>query len=492
MAIETVQGAYGVFDIFGHDAGIRLKLKEYGAYQGSNLAMLMDALEPGDHVLDLGAHVGTFAVPLAARVGPGGRLVAVEGTEETHALLSQNVAANGVPWARALHRVVAATPGFYAVNFGGEDRLYNTGAARHEPAAEGVASISFQELVDEHLDGRLDAIKIDVEGMDYAVLSAGAGLIRQALPTVAFEATLTPSRAADYDALFGDDFVFFENVEFRAGCIDGFLAYPLGQLAGTYDRGQHNLFAVARGSETHRRWHEGMRDEQEAVLRTALHLRRRGAEMDSDQLVLDRLEAGTALRAIVRAEVLSRYHQDEEAVIAARRAAEMAPSDCEVLYRAARVHHRVGDRAGWLELTGQAVRVNPRSSSVTLAHARALQGDRRRDEAAQLIRGYLDRFGDHPQVLMAEARLRQKAEPTQAIEIARRATRIRPTDVGLRLALVEMLKTAGDRRGAIDELVAMTRAQQHHPKIRKALDELRAETRPVPVPGESRLPQEQI
>ncbi|MBS9476724.1 FkbM family methyltransferase [Ancylobacter radicis] len=474
MNIEAVQGAFGVFEIFGHDAGIRLKLKEYGAYQGSNLAMLMDALGPGDHVLDLGAHVGTFAIPLATRVGPTGRLVAVEGTAETHALLSRNMEANGVSWASALHRVVSATPGFYAVNFGGEDRMYNTGAARHEPAAQGVASISFEELVERHLDGRLDAIKIDVEGMDYAVLSAGADLIRDSLPTVAFEATLTPARAAEYDALFGSNFAFYENLEFRNGCIDGYLAHPLETLAGTYARGQHNLFAVARGSAIHRRWQEQMEDEQEALLRTALHLRRRGDEAASDELVMDRLDGGTALRAIVRAEVLSRYHRNDEAAATAGRAVEMAPSDCEILYRAARVHHRVGDRGAWLELTGLAAQANPRSSSAVLAHARALQADRRRDEAAQVIGGYLERFGDHPQALMAEARLRERADPRQAIEIARRATRIRPTDVGLRLALVDMLKAAGERRAAIDELVAMSRANRHHPKIRQALDDLRA------------------
>lgn len=121
---ELVKGVFGEFEIYAHDAGIRLGLKQFGAYQGSNLSMLLDALPKGGRVLDLGAHVGTFCVAIAKKVGSHGKVIAVEGTPSTFAILERNITSNEVAWATALNRVVSDKDATYKVDLGrGRQRI---------------------------------------------------------------------------------------------------------------------------------------------------------------------------------------------------------------------------------------------------------------------------------------------------------------------------------------------------------------------------------
>lgn len=47
-------------------------------YEEKTLKVMKSILKPGDVFIDVGAHVGTYAVPMARIVGPGGLVVAIE------------------------------------------------------------------------------------------------------------------------------------------------------------------------------------------------------------------------------------------------------------------------------------------------------------------------------------------------------------------------------------------------------------------------------
>ena len=64
------------------------------------------SLRPGDVVLDLGAHVGTFAIYAAKQVGPTGRVIAFEPSGNNFRLLEQNVLLNGLDNVDLLNRGV--------------------------------------------------------------------------------------------------------------------------------------------------------------------------------------------------------------------------------------------------------------------------------------------------------------------------------------------------------------------------------------------------
>lgn len=127
---------------------------------------------PGSVVVDLGANLGIFAL-YAARQGAA-LVYAYEPGEEAYATLLDNVAANGLA-GRVLPRraAVVGEPGA-PVRFPTRSSMYNRVLADGE-AAEGWAWVETAGLAAIGAEaGRVDLLKVDVEGAEYELL-LGAG-----------------------------------------------------------------------------------------------------------------------------------------------------------------------------------------------------------------------------------------------------------------------------------------------------------------------------
>jgi tRNA G37 N-methylase Trm5 len=92
---ETVETVHGTFVTWRGDL-ITEQLRRFSAHTRNELAMLRSFLRKGDRVIDIGAHIGTFAVPLARSVGAGGAVYCFEANADNYALLVRNAQANGV------------------------------------------------------------------------------------------------------------------------------------------------------------------------------------------------------------------------------------------------------------------------------------------------------------------------------------------------------------------------------------------------------------
>jgi FkbM family methyltransferase len=132
-------------------------------------AVISTFLQPGDAVIDAGAHLGSITLPLAAS---GCRVLAVEASSKNAALLRASVAYNGFRDVTVVHAAAAAAEGtlsFYA------DGAWGWVVPPGEAATEIVAAVRLDDLVDELGWTRVAAIKIDVEGGELAAI---AGLER--------------------------------------------------------------------------------------------------------------------------------------------------------------------------------------------------------------------------------------------------------------------------------------------------------------------------
>ena len=67
------------------------QIKKFGAHTRPELAFLLSVVDEGDAVFDIGGHIGTFAIPLAQKVGPSGRVLVVEPSPSNFTLLSRNI-----------------------------------------------------------------------------------------------------------------------------------------------------------------------------------------------------------------------------------------------------------------------------------------------------------------------------------------------------------------------------------------------------------------
>jgi FkbM family methyltransferase len=190
--VHFTNGRYGRFLNLAND-GISQMLRIYGEWAQPEVDLLTNLVAPGDTVLDLGANIGTITVPLAKRVGNSGRVVAFEAQPAIYLLLAANLALNELLAVRALNLAVGDQSGFIDVpeldysqrtNFGGIS--FADQAIAVQGGASRVACEAIDDLLPDLKSCRL--MKIDVEGMEAAVLSGAEGFIRRHRPVIYCEA----------------------------------------------------------------------------------------------------------------------------------------------------------------------------------------------------------------------------------------------------------------------------------------------------------------
>jgi FkbM family methyltransferase len=163
-----------------------------GHYERAELEFARRMLQPGDTAVDVGAHIGLFAIDMAARVGPSGRVHAFEPFAPNADLLERSIAENRFEDRIELTRAaVGAEAGQATLTFPRET-LNSGGAYVLRPGTRPLAGGLEQTVPLVALD-RLDLrrpvhfIKMDVEGAEPLVLRGAARIIREDRPIILSE-----------------------------------------------------------------------------------------------------------------------------------------------------------------------------------------------------------------------------------------------------------------------------------------------------------------
>ena len=171
-----------------------------GDYEPVTQATFHELLRPGMVVVDVGAHIGYFAMLSANLVGESGRVHAIEPSDENLSYLKRNIALNKRgnvqvhPYAAGRERAQRT----FHITESSDSHGFNP-----HPMATTVKTIEVTEMpVDELVTGRVDAIKIDVEGVELMVLE-GMSRILAENPDVILWVEWMPAcmRNAGYDPL---------------------------------------------------------------------------------------------------------------------------------------------------------------------------------------------------------------------------------------------------------------------------------------------------
>jgi FkbM family methyltransferase len=172
-----------------------------GIYQ-SIPAHVKSLIPPGSTVIDVGANIGAFALPLAAHLGPGGKVIAVEPTNYAFAKLKTNVSLNSqlldriVPVQAALND--GASTDCNSAFYSSWSLLELSASARHnqhlgrKESASDARFLKLDQLVSEFCSAgpephRVVFVKLDVDGNELAVLRGGADLLRKTRPVILIE-----------------------------------------------------------------------------------------------------------------------------------------------------------------------------------------------------------------------------------------------------------------------------------------------------------------
>jgi FkbM family methyltransferase len=168
-----------------HDTYVGRSLDLYGEWSEGELELLGQVLRPGMVVVEVGANIGAHTVFLAQAVGPAGQVWAMEPQRILYQTLCANLALNSITNVHALNTAAAAAPGELIVpqmdyhqegNFGGLDLGRHVSGER-VPAAT-IDGMAFAQC---------GLLKIDVEGMEQAVLEGAQALIARCKPLLYLE-----------------------------------------------------------------------------------------------------------------------------------------------------------------------------------------------------------------------------------------------------------------------------------------------------------------
>lgn len=136
--------------------------------------VMLACIEPGNFVLDLGAHLGTFALAAAAA---GCHVVAIEASPTNVALLRASAALNGFHNLRVLHAAVSDKPGFLEFAPHGPWGHVAGAVPDSDVPLISVPAITVDEMMPEVGLPRVDFIKMDVEGSELNALRGMKSLL---------------------------------------------------------------------------------------------------------------------------------------------------------------------------------------------------------------------------------------------------------------------------------------------------------------------------
>lgn len=179
---------------------------------------------PGDTVLDVGAHVGTYALTLARAVGPKGSVTAVEANPRLADLLDRSIRMNGHDHVRLVRAAASDRAGetsfTVARRFAGGGQLGLEGV----PVAPGRDAFAVPTVrLDDLVEGTARLIRLDIEGAEPLAL-AGAPRLLARPDVVLFMEWDTVQMAArrdpaDFAAWLAAQGFGFQRVTRRAGLV---------------------------------------------------------------------------------------------------------------------------------------------------------------------------------------------------------------------------------------------------------------------------------
>ena len=192
-------GGTSVVVTLGNDNSLCLYV--CGSFEPNEFAFLDRVLKPGMVFVDVGANDGYFTLFAARRVGPSGRVVAVEPSSRERAHLERNLTRNRIDNVEIVPAALGAAAGHADLHLAhGAHTGHNTlGSFAHDD----VVPARIERVPLETLDAvvarlglpRVDVVKIDVEGAEAGVIAGARTVLTTIRPVLMMELNDSALRA---------------------------------------------------------------------------------------------------------------------------------------------------------------------------------------------------------------------------------------------------------------------------------------------------------
>lgn len=125
-----------------------------------------DRLRPGSNVLDVGAGIGDFSILAARRVGPTGRVIAIEPNPEDYTVLTRNLRLNDCANVTPMNVALSESDGIAMLEFKGKRFPARTTSLANAIREAGLDTVDF--------------VKMDIEGFEAMVVPSSLEVLGQA------------------------------------------------------------------------------------------------------------------------------------------------------------------------------------------------------------------------------------------------------------------------------------------------------------------------
>jgi len=207
----VVDSRFGRLIVNRNDIYVGQAVLRYGEYSHQEFILFEYLCGPGDYVVEVGANIGAHTLGLAKRVGPGGRVLAAEPQPVVFQTLCGNMAINSITNVDAVNLALTDAAGHVVVpqvdyagrgNFGGVAMAAGDDVSKRAPGNR-IEARPLDEVFDYP---HLKLLKIDVEGMEAAVLRGAARTIAAHRPILYVENDRIESSKALIELLFSYDY----------------------------------------------------------------------------------------------------------------------------------------------------------------------------------------------------------------------------------------------------------------------------------------------
>ena len=177
-------------------------LKEQRDWFEDEIKFLRRAIQPGQRAIDIGANHGVYALSLAVRVGPSGRVWAFEPASLPADCLQASIRANGLENLVFERCALSNCTGFAELTL--DKRSSELGSISRSGDVTMVRETVSQTTLDAcqamFSGGEIDFVKIDVEGAEKQVIEGGHRFFDERSPLVMLE-LMDGQQQRDYSAV---------------------------------------------------------------------------------------------------------------------------------------------------------------------------------------------------------------------------------------------------------------------------------------------------
>jgi len=161
-------------------------------------------------VVDVGAHVGWYTLIASKKVGPKGKVIAIEPEPRNFTILCKNIKDNRLNNVIPLRIALSDRDCCVALKISSSPAQHSI-ISRYEKGALMVEGKRLDTLMKELMIGKVDLLKIDVEGHEVEVLKGGEKSLREGRISELIVESFRPSAVKCYLESFGYEVKVIDN-----------------------------------------------------------------------------------------------------------------------------------------------------------------------------------------------------------------------------------------------------------------------------------------